>query len=64
MQALRRCRPGLNFSIYQAAACPGFSAEGAVSLSGAEIGGQLRCEYGQFKNAAGVALNAKKSGGG
>ncbi len=37
----------------------GFAAEGAVSLLGAQIGGQLGCGGGRFKNAKGFALNAE-----
>ncbi|VAW05356.1 hypothetical protein MNBD_ALPHA07-485, partial [hydrothermal vent metagenome] len=38
----------------------GFTAEGEVSLSGAQIGGQLNCDGGHFSNANGDALNAQK----
>jgi hypothetical protein len=37
----------------------GFSAEGEVRLSGAEIGGQLSCVDGHFNNADGLALSAQ-----
>ena len=37
----------------------GFKAEGEVSLSGAQIGGQLSCIKGHFNNAGGFALNAQ-----
>ncbi|WP_340302697.1 hypothetical protein [Roseobacter sp. HKCCD7870] len=36
-----------------------FHAKGKVSLSGAEIGGQLNCEDGRFENPKGDALNAQ-----
>jgi len=37
----------------------GFHATGEVSLSGAEIVGQLDCEGGRFENGGGQALNAQ-----
>lgn len=37
----------------------GFTAEGEVRLSGAEVGGVLNCEGGHFTNAKGFALNAQ-----
>jgi len=39
----------------------GFFARGAVSLSGAEIGGQLACVGGRFENTGGIALNAQNA---
>lgn len=36
-----------------------FHATGAVSVAGAEIGGQLSCVGGRFENAEGEALNAE-----
>ncbi len=36
----------------------GFTAEGEVQLLGAQIGGNLECSGGAFKNARGKALNA------
>lgn len=38
----------------------GFVAEGEVCLIGADIGGDLSCNKGQFKNAKGVAINSDK----
>ncbi|MBN8290685.1 hypothetical protein JI664_01790 [Rhodobacter sp. NTK016B] len=38
----------------------GFTCEGEVSLSGAEIGGQLACEEGTFRNPGGIALSAQR----
>jgi hypothetical protein len=39
----------------------GFSAEGEVRLLGAQIGGDLACMKGRFKNAGGEALNAERA---
>jgi len=39
----------------------GFHAEGGVNLYSSQIGGNLVCEGGNFKNATGAALNAENS---
>jgi hypothetical protein len=38
----------------------GFEAEGAVSLLGAHIGGQLNCAGGKFRNSEGLALDLER----
>ncbi len=36
----------------------GFISQGGVLLSGAKIGGNLKCDKGRFINASGISINA------